>query len=474
MQSNPFRLDDVLASHSGRTVQSHAEYVNPAYAQMLRTIGFDTDYVRGYGAYLFDAEGQRYIDCLGGYGVYALGRNHPGIGRAIQDAIGSDLPSLPGIGPFRLAGALAEELVRIAPDGLGKVYFCNSGTEGVEAAIKMARRATGKRRVIFCDRAYHGLTLGALSVNGNDEFRDGFGPLPEFTTRIPFNDLAALESALSAGDVAAFIVEPIQGKGVNIPDDSYLQNALELCHRHKGLLIVDEVQTGIGRTGKMFACEHWGIEPDIMVIAKALGGGYIPSGAVLMKDWICNRVFSSMSRCCVHQVTFGMNDLAMVAGLATLHYIREERIIEHTASVGESLLAHLRSHLQPYEMVKSVRGKGLMVAIEFGPPRSPGLRVGWELLHKMDQSLFCQAILMPLLSDHRILAQVAGHRLDVIKLIPPLVLSENDAIDIAKAFEATVAACHRFPGPAWEVGRKLGTAAMKRFGHQNAPAGAAS
>lgn len=428
---------------------------------MLRTIGFDVEYVRGEGAYLWDKNGRRYIDCLGGYAVFNLGRNHPVIRDALKQAMDADLPNLPGIGPFRLSGALAKQLIGTAPGDLDTVYFTNSGTEGVEVALKYARAATGRDRFVYCSRSYHGLTLGSLSVNGSVEFRDGFGALLP-ATEIPFGDLSALEDELKKGDVAAFIVEPIQGKGVNVPAPGFLRSAHALCEKYGSLIIADEVQTGYGRTGRMWACEHDGLEPDIMISAKALSGGYVPVGAVFSKRWIHQKVFSSMDRCSVQQTTFSQNDLAMVAGLATLHVLREERLIEHAAAMGERLMAGLRQLQSKYELVRDVRGRGLMVAIEFGKPRSLKLRAAWEMVHAMNRNLFCQAILMPLLTDHGILAQVAGHRLDVIKLIPPLVVSEADVDEIVAAFDATIAACSKFPGPTWEATKKLAAAALKR------------
>lgn len=472
MSTPPFDLKALVEQNHASILRLHDLYINPSFASVLKTIGFDIDYVRGEGAYLWDNAGNRYIDCLGGYAVFNIGRNHPVVRDAIAQAMSMDLPNLPGVGTPRLSGILARELAAIAPgaespEPLDTVFFANSGAEAIDAAIKHARCATGKPRIIYCARAYHGLTMGGLSVCGNSEFRDGFGPLLDDTTEIPFGDPAALERELRAGDVAAFIVEPIQGKGVYLPPENYLRAAQEACGRHKALLIVDEIQTGFGRTGRMFACEHFGVEPDIMVVAKALSGGYVPVSAVLTKRWIHTKVFSSMDNCSRIQTTFGQNDLAMAAGLATLHVIRHERIVERAADVGGYLLERLRAQLAKHQMVKDIRGQGLMIAIEFQAPKSLKLKVGWELLHKMDQSLFCQAILIPLLTEHRILAQVAGHRQDVIKLIPPLVLSRGDADAIVAAFDATIGACHRFPGPVWEVGRKLGAAALKRF----APAG---
>jgi len=457
-----FDLKALVQAHQSQALSLAEQHVNPAFARVLRIIGFDVHYVRGQGAYLYDNQDRRYIDCLAGYGTFACGRNHPAIRQALKDAMDLDLPNLIKMGPYNLSGLLAKELIKLAPPGLDTVFFTNSGAEGVETAIKYARAATGRQRILYASKAFHGLSLGALSVNGNEEFRDGFGQLLPGCESVPFNDLAALERELAKKDVAAFIVEPIQGKGVNIPSDDYLPGVARLCRQHGSLYINDEVQTGLGRTGRMFACEHWGVEPDIMIIAKALSGGYVPAGAVLSRRWIHEKVFSSLDRCVVHSTTFGQNDLAMVAGLATLATLRDEKIVENAAARGQELNDKLAALIPKYELLKEVRGKGLMVAVEFGPPRSMGLKMGWSLLHKVDQSLFCQAILIPLLTDHQVLAQVAGHHMDVIKLIPPLVLSSSDVDDLVKAFDAVIAACHRFPGPVWEVGKKLSAQALKR------------
>ncbi len=466
-------LDDTIALHEA--------HINPAYAAVLRTIGFDQRWVRGEGAYLWDERGRRYIDCLGGYAVFNVGRNHPVVRDALEQAMRLDLPNLLGIGAFRISGLLARELLAICPGAGGggrgsaselkKVFFCSAGTEANEAALKFARAATGRSRIVHCTRSYHGLSTGALAVTANPEFRAGFGPLLPDTTEVPFNDAPALEHELKKGGVAAFIVEPMQGKGVNMPGPGYLREAARLCREHGAKLILDEIQTGLGRTGRWFACEHEGAGdtgpggwmPDVITIAKGLSGGYVPVAAVLMTDSVHASVFNSMNNCSKIQTTFGQNDLAMVAGLATLHVLRHERIIDNARDVGEHLLAGLGRMVGRHEMVKDVRGKGLFIAVEFQRPRSVLLRPAWDALHALDPGLFCQAIIMPLMSDHGIISQVAGHRLDVIKLIPPLVLSRADADEIVAAFDTCVAACHRFPGPAWEVGKKLSGAALKRF-----------
>jgi len=457
-----FDLKSLVESNQGQALDLIEAHINPAFAKVLRIIGFDVRYTHGRGQYLFDDKGNKYIDCLAGYGTFACGRNHPVIREAIKQAMDLDLPNLPKMGPYPLSGMLARELIKIATPGLDTVFFTNSGAEGVETAIKYARAATGRPRIVFCKKGFHGLTVGALSVMGNAEFREGFGPLPEHTTDVPFNDLPALERELLGRDVAGFIVESIQGKGVNIPSDDYLPGVAALCKKYGTLYIDDEVQTGYGRTGKMWACQHWNVEPDIMITAKALSGGYIPAGAVLSKRWVHDKVFSSLDRCVVHSTTFGQNDLAMAAGLATLHVLKEEKVVENAAAMGELMLQKLRPLIDRHEMVKEVRGKGLMVAVEFGPPKSLMLKAQWALIHKLDASLFPQAILIPLLKDHHILAQVAGHHLDVIKMIPSLILNTQDVEHIANAFETVVASCSRMSGPLWEVGKRLTGQALKR------------
>lgn len=471
-----FDLRSALDAHPN-ALELFEQHVNPAFAAVLRTIGFDARYVRGQGAYLFDDRGNRYIDLLGGYAVFAAGRNHPVIRDALKQAMELDLPNLPGVGTWRLPGVLAQELIRRAPrdqrdgTGLDTVFFASGGAEAVDVALKHARAATGRDRFVYCHRSYHGLTLGALSVTGNHEFREGFGTLGP-STEIPFNDPAALERELARGDVAAFIVEPIQGKGVNLPGEDFLRVASDLCRKHGALMILDEIQTGIGRTGAMFAGQHWGMGdagprgwcPDIMVIAKALSGGYVPVSAVLVKRAVHQKVFTSMSQCSRIQTTFGMNDLAMAAGLATLHVLEHERLVQNAAEVGDYLRDGLARTLSKYELVKDVRGKGLMIAVEFHKPRSFLLARAWDMLHALDPNLFCQAIILPLMSDHRILAQVAGHRLDVIKFIPPLVLTKADADEVIRAMDTCVGACSSPTGPVWEVSKKLSSAALKRFG----------
>jgi ornithine--oxo-acid transaminase len=455
----PLDLKQLVAGRRAEKFSLFDRYLNAQLVRVLKTIGFDVDYVRGEGPYLFDADGNRYLDLLSGFGVFAVGRNHPTVANALRQVLDAQLAGLVQMDVSLLAGLLAERLIARLPY-LDKVFFCNSGAEAVEGAIKFARAATRRTRIIYCDHAFHGLTMGALSLNGDELFRGGFEPLLGDCVRVPFNDVIALERALKAGDVAAFVFEPIQGKGVNLPHDGYLQEAQRLCRKHGALFVADEIQTGLGRTGRFVACEHWGLEPDMVLFAKALSGGFAPVGAIVMRRPIFEKMFDRMDRAVVHGSTFAKNDMAMTAGLATLAVLDDEKLVERAADVGERLIAGLRRRLSGFEFVKNVRGKGLMIAVEFGPPKSLKLRAAYAMLDKANKGLFCQLILMPLFQRHRILAQVAGHGMPVIKLLPPLVLSEADAEWIETAFEDVIGDSHAL-GAVWDLGRTLAAHALK-------------
>jgi len=438
----------------------HETYLNAQLVRVLKTLGYDVDFRRGEGAYLFDAAGRRYLDLLSGFGVFAVGRNNPDVIRSLRQVLDSSLADLVQLDVSPLAGVLAERLLARMP-WLERVYFCNSGAEATESAIKFARAATRRSRIVYCENAYHGLTNGALSLNGTDLFRAGFEPLLPDCIRIPFNDIAALEAVLRNGDVAAFVVEPIQGKGVRMPSEDYFPAAARLCKRHGTLLVADEIQTGVGRTGRFLAMEHWSVEPDIVLLAKALSGGFVPVGAVAMKDWIFARLFDRLDRALVHGTTFGKNNLAMAAGLATLDVIEEERLIERTAAMGDALMEDLRALAGRHDLLKAVRGKGLMIGLEFGAPRGVKLKTAWHMLDAAKKGLFCQMVLVPLFRDHRILCQVAGDNMYVIKLLPALVIGEADRAWIVEALDEVIGECNAFGGAVWGLGRTLAHNALK-------------
>lgn len=433
--ANRAYVADLLGLRTGEAMALNQRYLNRQLGRVLRTLGFDREWVEGRGPYLIDRQGLQYLDLLSGYGVFALGRNHPYIKGQLEDTLRADTPNLPQLGVSTLAGALAEGLIERSPGSLDAVVFTSSGTESVEAALKLARAATGRQRFLYCQRGFHGLSLGALSVNGNEEFRERFTPLLPGCDAVPFGDSSALERELRRGDVAAFITEPIQGKGVYIAPDGYLSQAQELCRRAGTLLIVDEIQTGLARTGKFLALEHWAIEPDLVTVSKALSGGYVPVGALLASRAVFNATFDSMERSVVHGSTFGGGDLATAAGLATLAVIDRDALIERAARLGELLLHLTRPLVDSFEIVRDVRGLGLMWAIELGPPSGrTGARL-WDAIERRQPGLFAQMISVPLFGKHRILTQVAGHHMNVIKALPPLITPEEELRRFARALE---------------------------------------
>jgi ornithine--oxo-acid transaminase len=451
-----------LQQHQGRAYELHEKHINPVFVKMLRTIGFDKGYVRGEGCYLWDADGNKYLDLLTGWGVFALGRNHPKVKAIIQQLMTQNMPNLVRMDCSLLSGLVAEMLTQHTTDGLSRVFFCNSGTEAIETAIKFARCNTGRQDIIYCDHAFHGLTTGALSLNGADFFRERFGQLMPGSTKVPFNDLPALEKALSTKQAAAFIVEPVQGKSCECVSDGYLAEAQRLCNKYGTLLICDEVQCGLGRTGKWFAFQHWdNVEPDIVCVAKALSGGYVPVGAVITRPRIMDSVFNSMERCVVHSNTFGQNDMAMAAALASLYVIEQDKLVENAAAIGEYTISRLREIGKDCPFVAEVRGKGMMFGIDFARPKeSFKLKMAWDMLHKMNFGVFGQMIIIPLLQEHHILTQVAGYHTEVIKFLPPMTATKEDMDWFLSAMQKTLTDTNRFPGAAWDTVIGLAKRAM--------------
>ncbi len=457
-----FDIKEIITQRTGEHLSLHAAHINPQFAKVLKTIGFDKEFRNGEGPYVYDTEGRRYLDFLSGYGVFSLGRNHPVIKKTLHDIIDLNSANLVQMEAPLLSGLLAEALLKkINIEGMSHVFFTNSGTEAIEAAIKYARCATGRKRILFLDHAFHGLSTGSLALNGNAEFRDGFGDLLPGCEKIMMNDLNSLEVELKKEDVAAFVFEPIQGKGVYVPDDNYLPQAEKLCRQYGTLVVADEIQSGLGRTGKWFAYEHWNLQPDIVTLAKALSGGMVPVGACVARKFIYEKVFSRMDRCVVHSSTFGQNNLAMSMGLVSLHLLEEEKLIERAAYLGNLLISKLRDSLKRHEWFKEVRGKGLMIGIEFGKPQSLLKKMSWNLVHKMDKGLFGELIVMPLMSRHSFITQVSGHHQDVVKLLPPLVIEESHIDEFVSAINSVVEDCGKVSGPLWEMGKNLAKAALE-------------
>jgi ornithine--oxo-acid transaminase len=448
-----FDLAGLLAAHRTDGYELYGRYLNPQQPKVLHTIGFDKTYTRAEGAYLYDADGNAYADFLAGFGVFAAGRNHPVIRSALHQTLDAELPDWTQFDCGPLPGLLAERLLARAP-GLDRVFFCNSGTEAVESALKFARYATGRGRILYADHAFHGLTTGSLSVNGSAEFRRGFDPLlPD--APIPLGDLDALAAELRKGNVAALIIEPIQGKGVHMPPDGYLTAAAKLLHEYGALLICDEVQSGFGRTGKFFAYQHEDVTPDIVTVAKALSGGFVPVGAMLAKGWIFEKVYSSMDRVMVHSTTFKGGVMAMVAGLAALQVLDDESLVENAARTGAALSAALTQLAGKYDILADVRGRGLMIGLEFGKPSSLRARANWNMLQKARVGLFAQMVVVALFQRHRILTQVSGDHMEVIKLIPPLMIGDTEVKLFTEALAEVLEDAGKGSGLMWDFGRTL-------------------
>jgi ornithine--oxo-acid transaminase len=448
-----FDIAQLIESRRGENFKLHNEFLNAQLVKVLKTLGFDRFYERGEGCYLYDRAGERYLDFLSGFGVFALGRAHPVVKKAIHDAVELDLPNLGQLDCALLPGVLAEALVGRAHAAIERCFFSNSGAEAIECAIKFAKYATKRPRVLHADHAFHGLTNGALSLNGGEDFRQGFGPLLPGCDSVPFGDVSALERELRRGDVAAFVVEIVQGKGVYMAGADYWQSVQELCRKYATLLVADEVQTGMGRTGKLWAYEHYGLEPDMITVSKALSGGYIPVAATLCSSAVFDAVYSKAERAVVHSSTFGRNQLAMVAGLATLQVLDDEGILGRAAATGQALKDGMAPLVERYDIFTEVRGLGLMIGLEFGEPSSRGLRSGWKMLETIRKGLFSQLVVGPLFTKHRILTQVAADGVNIVKILPPLIAGQEEVDYFLAALDDVLADVHKNSALIVGVGR---------------------
>ncbi len=405
--------------------------------------------------------GRPYLDFHTGEGFASLGHNHPDVREVLQATLEADLVDGVQLHYSPMAGMLAEELSARLPGALDAVFFASSGAEAVDSAMKFARAATGRPRLISCDDSFHGVTLGPLSLVGDEFFKEGFGPLLPGCARVPFGDLERLEAELRRKDVAAFIVEPIQGRMVTPAPDGYLAGAQELCRRYGTLFVVDEIQTGLGRSGRWFALEHWGLEPDFVLVGKALSGGYMPVAAMVSTREIYQRAVGTLERSYVHQSTFGRNRLSAAAGLATMRIIERDGLVAQAEQTGGLLFEGLRELQGRYEMIKEIRGKGLMIGIELQAPSSRVAKLNWRLIHLASEGLFPQLIVIPLHRDHGIITMAAGKN-DVIKLLPPLTLSDSEAGDFLEALDSVLADVHGPGTKNWSVVRDIATATLRR------------
>jgi acetylornithine/succinyldiaminopimelate/putrescine aminotransferase len=453
-------VGDAMA-RSDRSLALAARHLDPSLVDVLGILGFDKQYVSARGSFLHDAEGREYLDFHTGEGFASLGHNDPDVREVLEAAMAADLVDGVQLHYSALAGMLAEALSERLPAGLDSVFFTSTGAEAVDSAMKFARAATRRPRLISCDSGFHGVTLGPLSLVGDDFFTDGFGPLLPGCERVPFGDLSRLEAELRSRDVAAFIVEPIQGRTVALPPPEYLQAAQELCRRYGTLFVVDEVQTGLGRTGTWFALEQWRLEPDFVLVGKALSGGYMPVAAMVTRRDHYQEAVGTLDRCYVHQSTFGRNRLSMAAGLATLRIIERDGLLDRVRATSRVLFEGLAELRDRHELLKEVRGSGLMIGIELGAPSSRLGRLNWRLTHMASEGLFPQLVVIPLHRDHGVITMAAGKN-DVIKLLPPLTLSPEQADSFLDALDAVLCDCEGAGGKSWAVVRDIATATLRR------------
>ncbi len=380
----------------------YQDHVNPYLARLMAFAGFGTE-VKGEGAFITDHEGREFLDFLGGYGVFSLGHRHPKVVQAVKDQL--DLMPLSGktfFGPKQ--AQLAQKLAELSPEGLEYTFFCNSGTEAVEAALKFARAATGRTKFVSSIGGYHGKTMGALAVTGREKYQTPFVPLMPGAEFVPYGDIEALKSAVD-GETAAVILEPLQGEGgIHLPPPGYLAEARRICDKNGALLILDEVQTGLGRTGAMFASAYEGVRPDLMPLAKALGGGVMPIGACMGTAQVWEKVFSSNPL--AHTSTFGGNPLACAAGIAALEVTVEENLCEKAAVLGSRIMAGLAGI--EGGLVSEVRGRGLMIGVEFSRD-------------EVGELVIAQMVKRGLIAAYTL------NNPRVIRLEPPLIITEAQA-----------------------------------------------
>jgi ornithine--oxo-acid transaminase len=448
-------------ARAGETLELAARHLDSALVDVLGILGFDESYVTAKGSHIYDQAGRAYLDLHTGEGFASLGHNHPDVREVLEATLAADLLDGVQIHYSPLAGMLAQALSERLPASLDALFFTSTGAEAVDSAIKFARAASGRPRLISCESSFHGVTLGPLSMVGDEFFQEGFGPLLPGCERVPFGDLARLEAQLRGKDVAAFFVEPIQGRMVTLPPEGYLRGAQELCRRYGTMFVLDEIQTGLGRTGKWFALEHWGLEPDFVLVGKALSGGYMPVAAMVTRRELFDRAVGTLERSYVHQSTYGRNQLSMAAGLATIRIIERDGLLEHARRIGELLRAGLAELQQRYGMIKEIRASGLMIGIELGAPSGRKALLNWRLIHMASEGLFPQLIVIPLHRDHGVITMAAGKN-DVIKLLPPLTISETEARSFLAALDAVLADCQNSSSKNLAIVREIATTTIRR------------
>lgn len=427
--------DDALKLNRNQVRENYKEYVNSNFVSMLSMLQFDKLFVKAKGVSVWDSDGIEYLDFLGGYGALNLGHNPDEIYEAIEKV--KDLPNILQAAVNDFPGALAYDLALVTPGDLKRSFFCNSGAEAVEGALKLAKIASGKHKIVYCKNSFHGKSAGALSVTGREKYQKYFKPLVPDTVQVEYGDADALEDALKGKDVAAFIVEPIQGEGgVIVPHDGYLKEVRELTTKYDAYLIFDEVQTGFGRTGKMFACEHENVVPDIMCLAKSLGGGVMPIGAYIAKDDVWKKGYGTMDRCLLHTSTFGGNTLACAAGITAIKLILDKNLPEAAKEKGEYFLGRLKELKEKHKLIKDVRGKGLMIGVEFNQPEGGIIdKLSGGAVSRLSNEYLGSLVAGELQNKHHIITAYTLNNPNVIRFEPPLIVTKEQLDRVVEALD---------------------------------------
>ena len=427
--------------------QIYEHFVNPQWARLLKIMKMDVSYTHCRGAELTTSDGRHIIDFLSGYCVYNIGHNHPQLIEALKRELDQCGPAMLQSHVSDLAGELAEELCRRAGGKIKKVFFACSGSEGVETVIKFSRAHTGRSNILYAAGGFYGLTCGALSLMSNEFWKDKFGPFLPDTAPVLFGDLSDLEKKLAQKPAAAFILEPIQAEGgINVPSQDYLKGVEALCRKYGTLFVLDEVQTGLHRVGPFLAAHYFNVQPDMIILAKAMSGGLVPCSAVLMSDDICASVYSSLKKAFIHTSTYSENSLAMRAALTVLDILDKEDLEAKSTALGMELREKLDDRLTKYEMFSEVRGVGLLNGIEFKSPQSMKLKLAYESFHKIHPAMFGQVVVMRLFNDHGILSQICGNNFMTLKVAPPLVITSEQIDRYVLAIDSVFEDMHHSVG----------------------------
>ena len=425
-------VSDVLALNRDSLKDKYKEYINPELAKLLGLLKLDKCFVKAQGASVWDSDGNEYLDFLGGYGATSLGHNPPEVISAVMEVLDNKTPNILQVSMGVFASALAENLAKITPGELKYSFFGNSGAEAVEGALKTARAATGKTLIISTEGSFHGKTFGALSASGRDKYKKPFLPMVPDFEQVPYGDTEVLEVKFKQKDVCAFIVEPIQGEaGVIIPPEGYLKKVRELCSKYNVLLIIDEIQTGFARTGKMFACELEDVAPDIMTLSKSLGGSLIPVSAFVCTEKVWKKAYGSADRCLLHTSTFGGNSIACAAGIAAINSIIAQDLPKQAEEKGQYFMSKLLAIKEKHKIIKEIRGKGLLIGMEFNQPTGIANKLAGNITYEYLASM----VVGILQNKHRIITAYTLNNPNVIRFEPPLIVSYQQIDKVISALD---------------------------------------